>query len=170
MRQKRDRLPKDRHAVASQKAFNTLKLQAAGKKFVLSYTTFQSELCLEELNQWLARQGSLVLPTVHGTHLRLFHVKNLSTELTISPWGIAEPNPKFCTEVQPEDIDFALIPALAFDQSCHRLGYGKGYYDRLLSLCQTSLSTVGVGFHEQLLSPKLPVDMHDQSLSTLALF
>ena len=52
-------------------------------------------------------------------------------ELEEGLFGIPEPiNPK---EFSKEEIDFAVVPAIAFDKEGYRLGYGKGYYDRFLS-------------------------------------
>ncbi len=51
-------------------------------------------------------------------------------ELAKGAYGILEP-----TEIKKakvEDIDIVLVPGLAFDEKCHRCGFGKGYYDRLL--------------------------------------
>jgi len=170
MREIRDKLSPYRRVLASHEALKSLKKKTRKKKVVLSYSSFQSELCLNELNQWLSEHKTLVLPRVIDSHLSLFCVRDLSADLTMSSWGIAEPNPKNCEEVPAEKLDFALIPALAFDSSCYRLGYGKGFYDRLLSLCKAKFSTVGVGFREQLISCGLPVESHDQPLNSIALF
>ena len=155
MRQRRDQLTRYRRSEASHKSFHHLKQSAEGKSAVLSYAPMQSELCLGLLNQWLAKNDCLVLPRVDDSRLRLFRVRDLETELCISSWGIKEPHPEVCEEIEIDFIDFALIPAVAFDQDFHRLGYGRGFYDRLLSLCKPGTLSMGVGFHEQLFSPKL---------------
>ena len=56
------------------------------------------------------------------------------------------------------EIDIALIPGVAFDAQGHRLGRGKGYYDRFLSL--TNTQTIGVCFDFQKVAD-VPVDVHD---------
>jgi 5-formyltetrahydrofolate cyclo-ligase len=48
-------------------------------------------------------------------------------------WGIEEPDPSRCPVVLFGDTDLALVPALACDHAGFRLGYGAGYFDRLLS-------------------------------------
>jgi len=53
-----------------------------------------------------------------------------SIPLIESPLGIAEPDPKQHQEISPQNIDWVIIPLLAFDEKGNRVGYGKGYYDR----------------------------------------
>lgn len=57
--------------------------------------------------------------------------------------------------------DCILVPLLAFDSGNHRLGYGKGFYDRFLA--QTSGTTIGVAFALQCVE-YLPVEPHDRAL------
>lgn len=63
-------------------------------------------------------------------------------------------------EVDPRGIDLVLVPGLAFDVRGHRLGYGKGYYDRLLPLLRPDAAVVGVTL-EALVVPELPSEEHD---------
>ena len=61
-------------------------------------------------------------------------------------------------------IDVALIPGVAFDAEGHRLGRGKGFYDRFLRVVETvSLLTIGVCFEFQKVE-KVPVERHDVSV------
>jgi 5-formyltetrahydrofolate cyclo-ligase len=94
-------------------------------------------------------------------------VDDLATQLERNNWGIEEPIPTLCTRIDPADIQMALIPAIAFDQAGHRLGYGKGYYDRLLP--QLHCPCYGIGFTEQLVPDSLPVEPHDVALTGLIL-
>jgi 5-formyltetrahydrofolate cyclo-ligase len=59
-----------------------------------------------------------------------------------------------------------LVPGLAFDSNGHRLGYGAGFYDRLLRQAKPTAFTVGYGFDFQV-NPEVPVEDHDQSLDTI---
>jgi len=64
------------------------------------------------------------------------------TELVKNIWDIHEPShDEFVSAAQ---IDMVLVPGLAFDLSCHRVGYGKGFYDRFLSQCRTDCRKVGL--------------------------
>ncbi|PZP48345.1 MAG: 5-formyltetrahydrofolate cyclo-ligase [Pseudopedobacter saltans] len=66
------------------------------------------------------------------------------TEFTTNAWGIEEPISDIV--VDPEDIDLVFVPLLAFDQNGDRLGYGKGFYDRYLSLCRPDAIKIGFSF------------------------
>ncbi|MFM8832750.1 MAG: 5-formyltetrahydrofolate cyclo-ligase, partial [Cytophagales bacterium] len=48
--------------------------------------------------------------------------------------------------VYTPDIDLVLVPLLAFDKEGHRVGYGKGYYDRFLKGCKSSCKKIGLSF------------------------
>jgi 5-formyltetrahydrofolate cyclo-ligase len=68
------------------------------------------------------------------------------TELSINEYGIPEPvNAK---EIDVKDIDLVFVPLLISDENRYRVGYGKGFYDRFLSLCKPSVKTIGLNFFE----------------------
>jgi 5-formyltetrahydrofolate cyclo-ligase len=60
-------------------------------------------------------------------------------------WGVEEPLPD-TPHCAIEEVGFALIPGLGFDLSCHRLGRGKGHYDRLLGAPGWRARNVGIFF------------------------
>ncbi len=69
--------------------------------------------------------------------------------------------------IKPENVDLILIPAVACDYNGYRLGYGGGFYDRLLNSPQwQSIPTVGIIFEFALLS-QLPCEPWDQKLKTI---
>ncbi len=84
------------------------------------------------------------------------------------PFGMLEPNPLICERISQQNIDLILVPGLAFDKKNHRLGCGKGFYDRYLCTIP-SICTWGIGFKEQLVA-HLPLFQHDISLWSLRLF
>jgi 5-formyltetrahydrofolate cyclo-ligase len=61
-------------------------------------------------------------------------------------YGIDEPVDGL--QMFPEEIDLVLVPLLAFDERGHRVGYGKGYYDRFLKKCRRDVVRVGFSFFE----------------------
>ncbi len=67
--------------------------------------------------------------------------------------------------VPPEEIGLIVVPGLAFDKSCHRLGQGGGYYDRYLPRCRGA--TVGLAFDCQVVDD-LPLEDHDVQLDKIA--
>ena len=68
------------------------------------------------------------------------------TELVQNKWGI--PEPQGAETVAIENIDLVLVPLLAFDTQGHRVGYGKGFYDRFLHLCRPDTVKVGLSLEE----------------------
>ena len=63
-------------------------------------------------------------------------------QLEINRWGI--PEPKFGERVDPDEIHMVIIPLIVFDRKGHRIGYGKGYYDRFLKECRKDVMKVGL--------------------------
>ena len=88
------------------------------------------------LDRALADGKQVVLPRVAGPaprRLRLHAVSDLDRDLVPGVWEIPEPDPARCPEVALAGVDFAWVPALAVDRSGYRLGYGAGYFDKLLA-------------------------------------
>jgi 5,10-methenyltetrahydrofolate synthetase len=103
-----------------------------------------------------------VLPriTAPPRHLELHEVADLERDLVPGIWDIPEPDPARCRKVGFAEVDFALVPALAVDRAGYRLGYGAGYFDKLLTgrsarpFCATALPAA---FH----FASIPHDSHD---------
>jgi len=169
LKQQREEIPfavRQNAEITANAALQTLTLSYS---LVLSFASFGSEIDLWPLNNELAKREALVLPTVIDNALHLFQVTDIQTQLRRNRWGILEPIPSLCQSISPSAISIALVPGLGFDKNKHRLGYGKGYYDRLLSMMEPCL-THGIGFSSQLLLVSLPVEEHDLPLSYISLY
>jgi 5-formyltetrahydrofolate cyclo-ligase len=70
------------------------------------------------------------------------------TVLIENVWGIREPDDG--EPVEAEEIDMVLVPGLAFDRVGHRVGYGKGFYDRFLKTCRNDCVKIGLSYFEPL--------------------
>lgn len=66
------------------------------------------------------------------------------TELSTNAWGIDEPNHNEFVETPA--VDMVLVPGLCFDHAMHRVGYGKGYYDKFLRKCRPDCIKIGLSF------------------------
>ncbi|MBX0333862.1 5-formyltetrahydrofolate cyclo-ligase [Pontibacter sp. HSC-14F20] len=62
--------------------------------------------------------------------------------LVENAWGI--PEPKDGQIIHANEVDLVLIPLLAFDKQGHRVGYGKGFYDRFLAECRPDVVKIGL--------------------------
>ncbi len=68
------------------------------------------------------------------------------TVFKTSPYGITEPVAGLA--ISPEIIEVVFVPLLAYDKRGHRVGYGKGFYDRFLKKCNAGTVFVGLSFFE----------------------
>lgn len=106
------------------------------------------------LARWHGRKR-IALPLVIGDSLTL---KEYDPSLMHEGYrGIMEPCAA-ARDILPSEVDFALIPGVAFDRYGHRLGRGKGFYDRLLPLL--SCPKAGVAFNCQIFD-SVPCEPHD---------
>ena len=103
----------------------------------LLFCSFGSEVRTDALiGDTLANGARLVLPRVRGMEepLALHEVRNPEEDLAPESFGILEPDAGRCPELSIDEIDFVLVPGLAFDRSGGRLGYGGGFFDYILNL------------------------------------
>ena len=69
-----------------------------------------------------------------------------ATVIKTNSWGIPEPVDGI--EIPASKIEVVFIPLLVFDKKGNRIGYGKGFYDRFLSLCSPNVLKIGLSFFE----------------------
>lgn len=108
----------------------------------------------------------IVLPcVVDDQHLELRRYTGVQDLRISERFRIPEPIGEVFTDYAA--IDLALIPGMAFDAKGHRLGRGKGYYDRLLSHpAFRNIRKIGVCFDFQVL-PDVPAEPHDSVMDDL---
>ena len=94
--------------------------------------------------------------------LRLYQVGDPDTDFRRGTLGIPEPR-KSCPTVAPEEVDWVLVPGLAFDGRCYRLGRGAGHYDRLLPTLRPDTPRWSLALDCQWVDA-LPVEPHDVPL------
>ena len=106
--------------------------------------------------EWSGRKR-LVLPRVEGNVMRFYDYA--PERMHEGAFGISEP--EVGTECPPEDIDFIIVPAVAYTRSGDRLGRGKGFYDRYMSQPAFRAYKVGVCFGTQIVDvlPSEPFDV-----------
>lgn len=125
------------------------------------YSSLSDEVDTTTLLDSLALCGkTVVLPKVvdaENMELRLYTGRE---DLAVGSYGIMEPTGKLFTALH--DIDVAVVPGMAFDRNSHRLGRGKGYYDRMLAQMPQAYK-IGICFDFQLLE-NIPHDTHDISM------
>jgi 5-formyltetrahydrofolate cyclo-ligase len=102
----------------------------------------------------------IALPRVEEDKITFYELSSIKS-LIRGRFGIMEPPPY----MQINEIDILVVPGIAFDKTGCRLGYGKGYYDRLLSGKRTF--SIGLAYSFQLLE-NLPYDRYDKRLDAIA--
>jgi len=162
---RRDALPaaeRERLAAAMARHVTTL-AEYRSARTVLATMSIGSEWSTRAFIEGARAAGkTVVLPRISAPprHLELHAVPDLGSDLVPGVWNIPEPDPSRCPRMELADIDFALVPALAADREGYRLGYGAGYFDRLLSgrgarpFCVTALPA-------QFVTDELPREAHD---------
>ncbi|MHA8060449.1 5-formyltetrahydrofolate cyclo-ligase [Cytophagaceae bacterium 50C-KIRBA] len=86
----------------------------------------------------------LAFPRVEGEgKMSAYLVHEKSTWIS-SAWGIMEPDPATSEKIEPMEIHVVLVPLIGFDLQGHRVGFGKGFYDRFLSQCNPDCLKIGL--------------------------
>jgi len=128
------------------------------------YSAIHNEVSTDEIvGEALDNGKSLVFPRVSGDTLEFVMIES-PAELVPGAFGVKEPSG--CTLVPVQTLDLVVVPGVAFDQRGHRLGYGRGYYDRALAECRSHCVKVGFAYDFQLVE-ELPATEYDETLSVL---
>ena len=156
------RAAKEQHASQltqwSKETVERLKLRLRESRIVMAYWPLSDEVDILPLISWLVAEGKTVLlPKVLDDETMELRRYISPADLAEGAFHIQEPVGAAFTDY--EMIDVALVPGMAFDAAGHRLGRGKGYYDRFLS-AHPRLYKIGVCFPFQRV-PLVPSEPHD---------
>lgn len=158
----RGALPQEtRDAATAAAAARALALPAVARaRSVLAYAALPEEIDPAPLVAALRARGArIALPRVCGPGALALHWVDDGAALTPSTMGIPEPDAT-CAWAGPDDFDLVVVPGVAFDGSCARLGFGGGFYDALLPVLPATALTVALAFDEQLVDA-VPCEDHD---------
>jgi 5,10-methenyltetrahydrofolate synthetase len=102
-------------------------------------------------------------PRVEGEKMHFFEVASDAT-FSLNRWGIMEPDASHSTPVDMKALKGLLVPGLAFDRLCNRLGRGGGYYDRALAEIASinpNIIKIGVALDLQVSTEPIPAEVFD---------
>jgi len=126
-------------------------------RVILFFASFRSEVDTGPMiRRALAFGKRVVLPKVKGTEMVLNEISDLDKDVSPGTWGIPEPHEP--RPVMLEEIDLIIVPGAAYDEHGNRVGYGAGFYDKLLPAFKKT--TVALAFESQIV-PNVPTEMHD---------
>lgn len=163
MREARDRIPASERANASAAIvmrIAQLLLPRPPKRIAL-FAGIGSEVDLSGLEEIaVSLRVETYYPRVEDG--RIAFRRALRADLTPGTWQIPEPPPG---APEGSGIDAMVVPGVAFDRACRRLGNGKGYYDRALAELKPAF-TIGAAFEAQLVDA-VPVSERDVTLDVV---
>ncbi len=155
-------LPPDQQAKASARALKRLRARLKGWAggTVGLYWPFRGEIDPWAVFTLVEEEGgATALPVVVGRDLPLaFRLWKPGDATEAEPSGLQHPS-----EGRGVEPDVLVIPVVGFDESCYRLGYGGGYYDRTLAGARKRPLAIGLGFHLARL-PSIQPQTHDVPL------
>ena len=149
-------MPQTDKARAAEEVFERLEHTAAFllAERIMMYHSLPDELSTHAfLSKWSGRKR-FYLPRVNGVDLEILPYEE--TRLELGSFHIEEPSGNNVTD--PSEIELVIVPGVAYDRRGHRLGRGKGFYDRFLKT--TKATKIGVGYEFQLLD-EIPSEPHD---------
>lgn len=136
---------------------------------ILFYLNFRSEAATRKMIEAAFMAGKKVLlPKVDrkAHRLKLFEVKDLAADLEAGYMGIYEPVEGATRPAGPEEADLVIMPGVGFDANGKRLGYGGGYYDRLIETLRPDAKLIALAFDAQVVD-EIPAEVHDKKVGKI---
>lgn len=132
-------------------------------KTVLLYASTRGEVITTNVIPSLLKTKQVALPLcVDKCGNMDFYLIDSMDDLVEGNFGILEPNAKKCQKLTDFSNCVVIVPAIAYDKQCYRLGYGGGYYDIFLQ--KYNLFSIGLCYND-LLVDKLPIEEFDKSVN-----
>ena len=131
------------------------------------YIDFNNEVPTKELIEYALKNNIKVsVPFLIDNHnMKLKYINDYDKDINRNTkFGCGEPF-EHCKDCNINEISMFIIPALAFDEKCNRLGFGRGYYDNMLKRNKNALR-VGLAYDYQIL-PSIPKDNNDEILDII---
>ncbi len=159
IRQKRKSLDEDyssaRSVSISERLFSVSDI--CDKDTYMLYSDFDNEVKTGSIYNKLRDMSKIVfMPVVSGDDILIYPVTD---SMRINHFGILEPLATG-TSSDPSDIDVFVVPGICFDRKGGRVGFGRGYYDRLLAFARSDAVKVGLAYDFQIVDDVCSED-HD---------
>ena len=123
---------------------------------IYCYVDYRREVGTREIIEQAWRSAKKVaVPKVLGDEMEFYYIQSFE-DLEEGYKGIPEP---MQTDLAQDENMLVIMPGAAFDKTCNRIGYGKGYYDKYLQI-HPSCKMIALAFELQMLEA-IPADTHD---------
>jgi 5-formyltetrahydrofolate cyclo-ligase len=157
----REKINKKNIQINFKQFIKILKIEKINKKIIGGYYPVNFEIDdLALLRKFEKNRFVISLPVISKNFQMDYYKWTFSDPLRINKYGIPEPEIK--NIVYP---DILLIPLVAFDKNLNRLGYGGGYYDRLIEKLSKKKKIIKIGLALSIQEiDKVPINVYDQKL------
>jgi 5-formyltetrahydrofolate cyclo-ligase len=134
---------------------------------ILIYYPFRSEIDVTIIiKEALKNKKNIILPRIYNRQLKLFYVNDLEKQLEKGTYNIMEPTIDLCMPAEISDIDLVVVPGVGFDKKLNRLGYGGGFYDKLLLRIPKEVKKIALCFDIQVVD-SIPASKNDVRVDLL---
>ncbi len=133
---------------------------------IMLYLDFNNEVATDLLITKLIESGKTVASPITLKEERKLipsQITDLENGIQYGAYNIREPKPECSPAIDVKELDVVIVPAVAYDTKCFRLGYGGGFYDRFLENLKEDAKTVGIAFDLQIFD-EVPKESHDAQL------
>jgi len=157
----REKINKENIQIDFNQIIKIIKNKKIDKKIIGGYYPINFEVDdLDLLKKFEKKNFYISLPVIKKNFQMDFYKWSFTNPLKINKYGIPEPETQ--NIVYP---DVVLIPLVAFDKNLNRLGYGGGYYDRLIEKLSKKKKIIKIGLALTIQEiDKVPIDVYDQKL------
>ena len=135
-------------------------------KNIMLYLDFNNEVSTDSLIKKLLNLGKIVSSPITLKEERKLipsQITDLKNGIQYGAYNIREPKPECSPAINIKDLDVVIVPAVAYDKNCYRLGYGGGFYDIFLENLRKDAVTIGIAFDLQIFD-EVPKEPHDAQL------
>ncbi len=136
---------------------------------VFVYMNFNNEVeTMLLIIKMLLERKKVVIPYTDTVNTVIIpsELKSIEQDLVKSKFGYYEPAPDRIVPVKADEFDLVVVPGVVFDKNLNRIGFGKGYYDRILGSLKDGAKAVAVAYDFQVLE-EVPSEEHDVKMDMI---
>ncbi len=137
-------------------------------KVIMSYIDFRNEVMTREFIDSAIQDGKRIVIPIADVTSKTLILSELGDmeELCKGNYGILEPKKEYIRKIDIDLLNLILVPGAVFDMRGYRIGYGGGYYDRLLEKIAHNTKTIGLAYDFQIIK-RVPEDSFDKSVDKI---